>query len=249
MTNRVWITDGSLPVFSDTTRLLTSHPVPPGLSTRYEGFVDPAVARGSLDVRREQPDDALFVEAEWYVEFPDGVPEEVSRSTPVLLQGLIEGKWMNRLLGTKRWQPASVGNNVIAAGSGIATTLGGLVDTGAEARIAYTSERGGEQVFLTRAADLRDHNIVALVREVLATVEGIEGIDLGAIGEESAVVNEKRRIKEATRPFPLPHAVKERLVTRALADGLGVPPGGEATMTVTAADGAVVGTASLCLLD
>jgi hypothetical protein len=37
----VWITDGSLPVFSDTRRLRTRHPVMFGLRTRYEGFVDP----------------------------------------------------------------------------------------------------------------------------------------------------------------------------------------------------------------
>jgi len=244
----VWITDGSLPVFSDTTRLRTSHPVPPGLSTRYEGFVDPAVARGSLELSREQPDDVLFVEAEWYLEFPEGAPGEVSKSTPVLLQGLIEGKWMNRLLGTKAWQPASVGNNVIAAGDGISTTLGGLADTGPQARIAYTSERAGDQVFVARAADLRYHNILALVREVLATVPDVDGIDLGAIGEECAVVNEKRRVRAAARPFPLAHRAKERLVRAALDDGLGIAPGGEATMTVTARGGAVVGTAALRLL-
>src|SRR5438874_8052295 len=99
-TVRVWITDGSLPVFSDTTRLQTSHPVLAGLQTRYEGFIDPGVARGSLEIARADAADALFVEAEWCVEFPEGLPRVATADTPIVLQGLIEGKWMNRLLGT-----------------------------------------------------------------------------------------------------------------------------------------------------
>lgn len=245
---RVWVTDGSLPVFSDTRRLNASHPVLAGLKTRYEGFVDPAVPRGSLELRAELPDDALFVEAEWYVEFPDGLPERVSGDTPVVLQGFIEGKWMNRLLGTRAWQPASLGNNVIGAGPGIATTLGAL-DRGltAEARIDYRSVRAGRRAHVTRGSDLVGHNVLGLVADVLAG-EPIDGIDLGALGTESAVVNEKPRILRAALPFPAPHRAKERLVTRALAEGLAIEPGTAAILRVTDGDGAVVGEATLTLL-
>src|SRR3954466_3830803 len=150
-TARVWITDGSLPVFSDTTQLRTSHPVLAGLRTPYEGFIDPGVGRGSLEVAREGPADVLFVEAEWCVEFPSGVPRLAGAETPVVLQGLIEGKWMNRLLGTNAWQPASIGNNVLAAGPGIRTTLGALEDDlGGEARIVYASAGRGSQELVTR---------------------------------------------------------------------------------------------------
>jgi hypothetical protein len=247
-TARVWITDGSLPVFSDTIKLEASHPVLAGLPTRYEGFVDPAVGRGSLEVSRERPGDALFVEAEWYLEFPDGLPREATAETEVVLQGFIEGKWMNRLLDTLAWQPASVGNNVIAAGAGIQTTLGALEgDLAGEARIEYESERGGRRTHVTRPADLRDHEILALVRAVLTLGKELDGIDLGALGVESAVVNEKERVLTAALPFPSPHRAKERLVWRALADGLAILPGTAATMTVTDAAGAVVGEASLLL--
>src|SRR5712691_2638398 len=139
-TARVWITDGSLPVYSDTTHLRTAHPVLAGLRTPYEGFIDSAVARGSVEVARENAGDVLFVEAEWCVEFPDGLPGAVSAETPIALQGLIEGKWMNRLLGTRAWVPASIGNNVLAAGPGIRTTFGTLEDDlGGEVRITYES--------------------------------------------------------------------------------------------------------------
>lgn len=248
-TARVWITDGSLPVFSDTTQLEASHPVLAGLRTRYEGFVDSAVARGSLEVARELPGDTLFVEAEWYLEFPDGPPPVATPETEVVLRGFIEGKWMNRLLDTQAWQPASVGNNVVAAGTGIRTTLGALDgDLTGEARIEYQSERAGRRTLLTRPADLRGHNILALVQGVLATGEGLDGINLGALGPHSAVVNEKERMLTAALPLPSPHRTKERLVWRALADGLAIAPGTAAAMTVTDGAGGVVGEATLSLL-
>jgi hypothetical protein len=248
-TARVWITDGSLPVFSDTTQLETKHPVLAGLRTRYEGFVDPAAARGSLEVVREVAGDALFVEAEWYLEFPDGLPPVATPETEVVLQGFIEGKWMNRLLDTEAWQPASVGNNVVAAGVGIRTTLGALEgELAAEAQIEYESERAGRRTLRTRPADLRGHNILALVQEVLASGAALDGINVGALGPGSAVVNEKERMLTAALPLPRPHATKERLVWRALADGLAIAPGTAATMTVTDGSGAVVGEASLRLV-
>ena len=84
--------------------------------TRYEGFVDPAVPRGRASVRPERADDALYLEAEWMLEFPDGIelylrePDLVDAATEITVQGMIEGKSMNRLLGTTAWLPASLGN-------------------------------------------------------------------------------------------------------------------------------------------
>jgi hypothetical protein len=247
-TARVWITDGSLPVFSDTTRLQTAHPVLAGLQTRYEGFIDPAVARGTLEVARKDAADVLFVEAEWCVEFPEGVPTGVSAETPIVLQGMIEGKWMNRLLGTRAWQPASIGNNVLAVGPGIRTTLGSLDDDlGGEVRIAYESARGGWREHVSRSADLAGHSLRALVEEVLALGQPLDAINLGALGLEAAVVNEKKRVLTAALPLPLAHQAKERLVWRALADGLGLRVGEPARLTVFDRTGSLVGGATLAL--
>jgi hypothetical protein len=247
---RVWITDGSVPVFSDTRRLRASHKGLLGLPVRYEGFVDPDVPRGSVEISGSA-EDVLFVEAEWFVEFPGGRPLTVDEATPVVLQGLIEGKWMNRLLGTRAWQPASVGNNVLAEGHGIKTTLRALDGAArGETRIEYELPSGGSQAYVARAGELAGENILELVREVLATGEALDAIDLGAIGDESATVNEPGRLKQAARPLPnplnvIPHRAKERLVRGAIADGIGLPPGTPARLTTTDGSGAVVGTATL----
>jgi hypothetical protein len=247
-TARVWITDGSLPVYSDTTHLLTTHPVLAGMRTPYEGFIDPAVARGSLEIARDDAEDVLFVEAEWCVEFPDGLPGSVSGETPIVLQGLIEGKWMNRLLGTRAWVPASIGNNVLAVGPGIRTTLGSLEDDlGAQVRIEYESASGGLREQVSRSADLGGHSLRALVEEVIALGEPLDAINLGALGQQAACVNEKRRLLVSALPLPLPHHGKERLVWRALAERAGVRVGESARLTVTDGAGSVVGEARLVL--
>jgi hypothetical protein len=90
------------------------------------------VPRGSASVRPEREDDALYDEAEWLVEFRDGIerylaePRLVDAATEITVQGMIEGKWMNRLLGTTAWRPASMGNSLIASGPGLATSVGAL---------------------------------------------------------------------------------------------------------------------------
>ena len=249
---RIWITDGSLPVFSDTERLSTSHRGFLGLPVRYEGFVDPDVALGASEIFGDRPDDALFAEAEWCVLLDDPLTEP-DDSTPIVLQGLIEGKWMNRLLGTKAWRPASIANNVLAAGRGIPTTLGALEDATGETRLTYALGEGRTQEHVTTIADLVGENVPELVREVVRIHaergELLDAIDLGANGERSAVVNEKARLKSAVRSPNLlnllPHRAKERLVRSALAENISVPPGTPVQLTTTDRAGQVVGEATL----
>src|SRR5689334_16596585 len=219
------------------------------MSVPYEGFVDPAVAVGAVDLEAERVDDVLCLEAEWCV-MTEGLPEHVDASTPVRLQGLIEGKWMNRLLGTKRWQPASIANSLLAEGPGIETTLGELEHGSTDwIEIAYLSEAAGRRTHSSTLADLHRHNVVNLVNEVLErmrrTGDHVDAIDLGALGERAAVVNEQTRIKAAARPLPLPHLSKERLVRRAIADGVGMRAGTEATIHVWARDGSEAGRGTL----
>ena len=251
MALRIWITDGSVPVFSDTIRLTASHRGSFGLPTRYEGFVDPAVERGSAKIAAERDDDVLVVEAEWAIEFPDGVPAEVDPSTPVVMHGLGEGKWLNRLLGTRAWQPASIGNNILTAGPGIRTSLGALeLGRPGTVRLSYERADGDLQEHSSPLEAISGNNLLALVREVLrVTAEsgGVDAIDLGALGEQAAIVNEPARIKAATKPFPVPHRVKERLARQAIAEGVGVPPGGKVELVVETGAGERVGEAVLRL--
>ncbi len=251
MALRIWITDGSVPVFSDTVRLTASHRGSFGLPTRYEGFVDPAVELGEATISPESDDDVLVVEAEWTISFPDGVPAEVDPSTPVVLQGLAEGKWLNRLIGTRAWQPASLGNNLLAAGSGIRTSLGALeMGRPGTVQLSYERADGGRQTHSSPLEAVSGSNVLDLVREVLrvaAESGGVDAIDLGALGEQAAIVNEPARIKASAKPFPAPHRVKERLARQAIADAVAVPPGGTVELVVLDGSGAVVGEGELHL--
>jgi len=249
----LWITDGSVPVFSDTILLEARHQGPLGLSVRYEGFVDPEVFVATAELDGERPDDALFVEVEWWLSFPEGIgtylsaPDAVDDETPVRVQAMLEGKWLNRLLGTEAWKPASIANNVIAEGPGLLTTIGGLATCGAAARTEYLSAAGRSREFRTEAADVEGHNVLGLVRDVLhACAAGgvaIDGINLGALGERSAVVNEPKRLRAATRLKP--HRAKEALVLRALAERLGVPDGARVDLEATGPRGETIGEATL----
>jgi hypothetical protein len=234
---RVWITDGSLPKFGDTTRLRATHPAAFGLVAAYEGAVDPEVPVGSAEYRAQRLDDAFFAEAEWCVSFPGGAPDEVEPETEVVVQGLLEGKWLNRLLGTRAWQAASIGNNLLAEGPGIRTTVGGLAETAGWVRVTFP---GGSHE--SSLADLRGQNIRGLLSDVLAAEPGVEWIDLGAFGARSATVNEPARLKKAVG---LPHRAKEKLVRQAIADGVGVPPGAEARLVVVDSRGDEVGAGTL----
>ena len=267
-TARIWMTDGSPAVVADLRQLETVHPTLLGMPARYKGTVDPAVHVGPATILADHPDDALFAEAEWCVLFPDGIepylrdPEQVTASTSVVLQGLIEGKWLNRFLGhLDVWQPASLGNNLLAAGPGVLTTLGALDDGAAgEVEIVYTCERNGQQTRTQRTtlADLRGQNILALVREVLTVCreagEPIEGVDLSAVGETAAVVNERWRFQQALQAMgglpspPTPEALQrlaESVVRAILAEGIGAVPGTPIRIVTRDAVGAVVGEGAL----
>ena len=86
-----------------------------------------------------------------------------------------------------------MGNNLLAAGPGIPTTLGALEDDSpGEVEINYSYRREGQpqlRAQRTRVTDLRGQNVLALVREVLSVCredgEAIDGIDLSAVGESA----------------------------------------------------------------
>ena len=271
-TVRVWITDGSLIPFSGVHTLSATHPAQFGLRAAYKGLIDSHVLVGSGSINGERVDDVLYAEAEWCLQFPEGIEryisgaETVELKTPIVLQGLIEGKWLNRLLGTDAWSPATLGNNLLAAGPGIRTTLG-EIDAGITGRIevSYQYEVQGAtrtHVQSSTAADLIGKNVLNLARDVLKfcrrTGQAIDAIDLGAMGESAAIVNESGRIRAAMRfglgalPNPLYFVVPrrrlvlmEKIVRGILADGLSAPAGNAISIKTYDPSGAVVGQGSL----
>src|SRR5207237_6837750 len=108
-----------------------------------------------------------------------------------------------------------------------------------------------------RLADLRGQNVTALVREVLTVChagEAIDGIDLSAVGESAAVVNERWRFQQAVHamggmPSPPTSEALQRLaesvVLGILAEGLSALPGAPIRIVTREADGAVVGEGAL----
>jgi hypothetical protein len=265
-TVRIWITDGSLVPFADVTRLPAAHRGFLGLRATYKGCLDPAVPVGTATIGGARPDDAFFPEAEWCVLVPGGrgQPAAVDEATPVVLQGLIEGKWLNRLLGTSAWRPATLGNNLLAAGHGIATTLGAIErgEVAGEVAVAYRYRADGQErtrVQRTTLADLRGQNILGLVRAVLRVCaqagQALEGVDCSALGETAAVVNERPRLRAGLRFAHLPllnplnllrrRAVAERVIAGILDEGHGAPPGEAVRVTTRDQAGQIVGEGAL----
>src|SRR5258708_20911361 len=139
-TARIGLSDGSGAPISDLYQLSATHPTMLGRAAAYKGTIDAMVPVGTAIIDAARDDDVLFPEAEWCLTFPtDSMtyfdnPQQVDLATPVVLQGLIEGKWLNRLSRTLEWRPASIGNNLLAEGAGIVTTLG-AIEAGAQGEV------------------------------------------------------------------------------------------------------------------
>jgi len=203
---RIWVTDGSPAPFSDVDILSAVHPGPMGGNIPYKGAIDTAVAVGNVELSIASGD--LFVpEAEWCVLFPEGAehllanPESIRPDTEVTMQGMIEGKWLNRLLGPLQWKAASIGNNLLALGPGIVTTLGAI--TGGiegEILITYNSASGGRSQSAS-LADLAAHNIDGLVRAVIErcrqTATSVEGVNCSARGARAALADDPAFLQRA----------------------------------------------------
>jgi len=143
-----------------------------------------------------------------------------------------------------------MGNSLIAAGPGLTTSVGALDwGEGGSMRLSYRTAGGALRTQEASIADLRGHNAVGLIREVLRFCSRdagrLDAINLGAVGEGAAVVNERARFKSAAHPFA--HVAKTRLVRSVLGEGLALPRGSSAAMVVVDGAGQVVGEGELTL--
>lgn len=80
-----------------------------------------------------------------------------------------------------------------------------------QVEVSYNYRRGNEQkqqVQRTTLADLRGQNILGLVQDVPRlcheTGEPVDGIDLSAMGQDAALVNDSKRIRAAMKMGSLP---------------------------------------------
>jgi hypothetical protein len=269
---RIWIADGSPAPFPDIVRLDVTHPTITGAPAAYKGWMDDAVLLGEGVVAADRADDVFFPEAEWCVLLPEASraclaePDRLQPDTPVVLQGLIEGKWLNRFIGEFAWRAPSMGNNLLAEGPGIPTTFAaieaGAVGGAAQVVLRYPWRHGGRegtQEQRSRLADLRGHNLLEMVRAVLRRCrdrgEGLDGVDCAAIGPDAAQVNEPRWLQAAfasagLKPADLTspeawHRVLAAMARGIIEEGRGALPGSGVEIAVTDAEGRAVGRGSL----
>ena len=252
---KIWITDGSGAPFADIVALSARHRGMLGGDIPYKGALDEDVPVGNATVLAASSADCLVPEAEWCICFPGDTaafaadPDALTESTPIVMQGMIEGKWLNRLGQDRSWKPASLGNNLLARGPGIAGTLASLEDGGmhGEIRVQYTC-RAGSQTLTTVLADLRGQNLLGLARSVFGLCGEqeltVEAVDCSAMGPASALVGDRRFMQQvmtaagvAPQELTAP-AAWERLAPQiakiAMDEGLTVEPGSPTDLVVTA---------------
>ena len=204
---KIWITDGSGAPFADILALSARHPGMMGGDIPYKGALDENVPVGTATVFAHGPSDCLVPEAEWCICFPGETdpfladPDALTGSTPIVMQGMIEGKWLNRFGQDLEWKPASLGNNVLAQGPGIPGTLASLEDGGmqGEIRVQYTC-RAGRQTYTAALGNLRGHNLLGLVRSVFGHCREqkltVEAVDCSARGPASALAEDRRFLQQ-----------------------------------------------------
>ncbi|HYM96062.1 MAG TPA: hypothetical protein VET26_02065, partial [Candidatus Sulfotelmatobacter sp.] len=248
------------------TVLPAKHPGAMGGEVAYKGAVDDAVPVGETELRAN-PGDMLVPEAEWCVLLVAGTqrflerPESLTADEPIVLQGMIEGKWLNRLLGPLEWKPASIGNNLLAAGPGIATTLGGIEEgVDGEILVRYRA-RGGDRMQSSTIADLRGHNIHGLVQAALRhcrdTRLTVDAVNCSARGAKAALADDPEFLRRALITAGVsPSDLREpqawqRVIAVAVemvrADGLAIEPGTPVELSVRS-QGTTVGTGRLTIL-
>jgi hypothetical protein len=252
---KIWVTDGSGAPFADLVVLPAHHPGMLGGGIPYKGALDENVPVGNADVFADGPADCLVPEAEWCICFPGETdrfaadPSALTESTPIVLQGMIEGKWLNRIGEDLAWKPASLGNNLLAQGPGITGTLARLEDGEMQGEIGvqYTC-RAGRQTLTTALADLRGHNLLGLVRAVFGHCRGqqltVEAVNCSARGPASALAEDRRFLQQVmtaagvTPPELSTLAAWKRLAPEiakiAIDEGLTVEPGRPIDIIVTA---------------
>lgn len=196
------MTDGSGAPFGDLAVLAASRPGTLGGEIPYKGALDDSVPVGNAIVSADSSADLFVPEAEWCICFPGGTgqftadPDSLTESTPVAMQGMIDGKWLNRFGEDLAWKPASIGNNLLGRGPGIPGTLGAL-EAGAmrgEIRVQYAC-LAGFQTYASTLDDLRGQNLLGLAREVFRYCcerkLTVAAVDCSARGPASAFAEDR----------------------------------------------------------
>lgn len=223
----LWLTDSSLVEWADTVKLdvcfprwrwpeIVAESLGAEIDEHYEGLVDAAVPVGGAHVAWRQG--GMDGQAEWAALFdqPLAALEKVDADTPCILQGMIQGQWIGPLADAKdvNWADSTIGNNLLARGRGIRTTLGGIAHAAdgigaATAMVNFPMACGGNRVHHAHGADLAKIPVVELARAVWRHAREhpgtpVRGISFGATGEMSAYAADPGRRRHHMRHAFLP---------------------------------------------
>jgi len=210
----LWMTESSLIDWEDTIALEAHLPASrwpqflrealgDGLDLRYEGLVDDDVHVGGAQV--SPTSHALHVEPDWVVLFDQPLRSlsSITADTPCVLQGMAEGRWLEPLAeaDTPRWATVTRGNNLLARGKGIPTTIGAIQrhehEVAAARSILHIPLANGEtRTRVLNGGNLADLPLLEIVREVQDFARAhteragqVSGVAIGATGEAHAYMN------------------------------------------------------------
>jgi hypothetical protein len=213
---KIWVTDGSGVPFSDIAPLPAYHHGTWGGEVPYKGALDENAPVGEATLFGDGPSSVLIPEAEWCICFPTGtdsfvtVPDSLTESTPIVMQGMIEGKWLNLFDENLAFKPASLGNNLLARGPGIPGTLGSLDDGGMRGEVRVQHDcRAGRKTYTATLDDLRGHNLLGLARAVFSHCREhgltVEAVDCSARGPRAALVEDAGFLQQVLTAARLTH--------------------------------------------
>lgn len=193
----LWLMDGSQLTFVDTIKLNVG--VPNSLPRyTYEGAFE-ELKVGTLTLNDEFFKRSFFsAEAEWAISAITEFTLDIDESTPVILQGMIEGKYFAEFFKDQtHWLPASGHNNVLGEGKGILTTVGEIIKghINAQVNVEYTDNLGRLQNFQSNAQALKDMPLVDIILDVVRNKPQnsvLKTINLGIHGKNAGFVNNER---------------------------------------------------------
>ena len=233
-TTPVWITDSSMVEWQDTVRLSVPFPrwkwpqaindaLGGDIDDSYEGLVDPAVPHGGVQL--EWREGGLDPEAEWILLFDKPLIqyESIGPETPCRLQGMIEGKWIAPLAkkDNVHWAESTLGNNLIARGHGITTTLGGILEgrdnvPGAMVMVNFQMANGDMAVHRAFGEKLMHLPVIDIVKAVWEWARenpeqggAVSAVNLGANGEMNAYASDPHRLGAAAKHAVLSHFIEK----------------------------------------
>lgn len=288
LTIPLWITESSLVEWEDTTKLdvhfnagrlplLLAEGLGEGFADRYEGLVDPAAAVGGLMLPPGR--EGLDVVPEWAVLFeaPLATLPPIGPATPCVLQGAAEGRWLEELAkpGSVRWSEAALGNNLVARGKGIATTLGAISRgerevAGARVFMHFPAVNGEMHLRSLSGSELVGIPVLELAaavqqlaREGHEGAAAVQGMTFGCAGEIHAYAAEAVLGHRLPQTANLPRLLRKLLASDpaltarlleearceahrdALERGVHLRPGSPIVLTVAGADDVAVGEAAM----